>query len=35
MYKVDWDKVASEEYEALPAEYKADWAEMRAVVYGE
>lgn len=36
--KVNWDKIAEQEYKKLQQSYKNDhddWREMRAVVYGE
>lgn len=25
----DWDKIAQREFEAMPRDYRADWAELR------
>lgn len=33
--KKDWDAIARKEFEALDPEGKAQWRELRAIVYGE
>lgn len=33
--KRDWDKIARKEFEAMDPEDRADWRELRAIVYGE
>ena len=33
MSKKNWDKVAQQEFDTMPAEYQEDWGELRGVVY--
>ena len=35
MNRIDWDKVAKDEFDSLPTKYKKDWADLRERVYGE
>lgn len=32
MTKRDWAKKAKEEFDAMPVQYQADWAELRDIV---
>ena len=33
MSRKNWDKVAQNEFDTMPAEYQEDWGELRGVVY--
>lgn len=33
MTKIDWNKRAKDEFDAMPADYQEDWGELRGVVY--
>ena len=35
MNRINWDKVAKEEFDSLPRQYQEDWKELRERVYGE
>lgn len=34
MAKTDWQKIAKQEFEAMPKDYRADWQELRDKVMG-
>lgn len=33
--KKDWDEIARKEYEAMDPDGRAQWRELRAIIYGE
>jgi hypothetical protein len=33
MAKVNWDKVAEQQFKSMPKSFQEDWGELRGVVY--
>ncbi len=33
MGKVNWNKIALQQYKAMPKSFQKDWADLRAMVY--
>ena len=33
MSRVNWDRVAKQQFDAMPKEFQEDWGELRGVVY--
>lgn len=34
MSKKNWDKIARQEFDSMPLDYQADWADLRSDVMG-